>query len=296
MLVHQKASRGNEKLERGVAGHLPASTTIDHWHWATQLNQAHAVRFGVEHLRSLTPHNTGTILWQLNDDWPVVSWAAVDFDEHRKPLWFAVRDAYAPRLATIQPRSSRHAIDTAVDGIPPEKDVLALVVVNDTADAFSGVFTTARTAFDGTMLACAPIEVTVAPRGEATVTIPAEVAAFGDAAAELIVVTGGEESGFASAFFNGAEVVDQKLESAPLTATAARAAGGYTVTVTAHSYVRDVFLQVDRVDPRATVDTGLVTLRAGQSATFAITSDADAIPEAFLDPLVLRSANQLLAS
>jgi beta-mannosidase len=296
MLVHQKASRGNEKLERGVAGHLPASTTIDHWHWATQLNQAHAVRFGVEHFRSLTPHNTGTILWQLNDDWPVVSWAAVDFDEHRKPLWFAVRDAYAPRLATIQPRSSQHAIGTAFAGIPPEKDVLALVVVNDTADAFSGVFTTARTAFDGTMLACAPIEVTVAPRGEATVAIPAEVAAFGDAAAELIVVTGGEESGFAAAFFNGAEVVDQKLEPAPLVATAARVAGGYAVTVTAHSYVRDVFLQVDRVDPRATVDAGLVTLRAGQSATFAITSDADVIPEAFLDPLVLRSANQLLAS
>ncbi len=136
MLVHQKASRGNEKLERGAAGHLPASTTVDHWHWATQLNQAHAVRFGVEHFRSLTPHNTGTILWQLNDDWPVVSWAAVDFDEHRKPMWFALRAGYAPRLATIQPRSSRRVIDDAFEGIAPEQDVLALVVVNDTADAF----------------------------------------------------------------------------------------------------------------------------------------------------------------
>jgi len=296
MLVHQKASRGNEKLERGAAGHLPRSTTIDHWHWAMQLNQAHAVRFGVEHLRSLTPHNTGTILWQLNDDWPVVSWAAVDFDEHRKPLWFALRDAYAPRLATIQPRSSRRAIDAAFDGIPPGKDVLALVVINDTADAVSGVFTAARTAFDGTTLARATMEVVVAPYGATTAQIPAEVADFADAPAELIVVTGGEESGFAPAFFNGAEVVDQKLEPAPLAATAARVTGGYTVTVTAQSYVRDLFLQADRVDPRATVNAGLVMLTAGQSAMFAITSDADASPEAFLDPLVLRSANQLLAS
>jgi beta-mannosidase len=296
MLVHQKAHLGNQKLERGAAGHLPGSTTIEHWHWATQLNQAHAVRFGVEHFRSLAPHNTGTIVWQLNDDWPVVSWAAVDFDEHRKPLWYAVRDAYAPRLATIQPHSSRRARQAAFEEGPAEKDVLALVVINDTADAFSGVFVATRAAFDGTTRACALIEVTVAPRDVTTVELPAEVAGFGDAAAELIVVTGGEASGFAPAFLNGAEVVDQKLEPAPLAATAARAAGGYTVTVTAQSYVRDVFLQVDRIDPGACVDAGLVTLTAGQSAVFAITSDVDVPPEAFLDPRVLRSANQLLAS
>jgi beta-mannosidase len=296
MLVHQKAHLGNEKLEHGATGHLPGSTTIDQWHWAMQLNQAHAVRFGIEHFRSLTPHNTGTIMWQLNDDWPVVSWAAVDFDEHRKPLWFAVRDAYAPRLATIQPRPSRPAIDAAFEGDPPGKDVLALVVVNDTADAFAGVFTAARKAFDGTTLARVPIAVTVAPRGVTTAELPPEVAGFGDSAAELIVVTGGEASGFASAFLNGAEVVGQKLEPAPLVATAAKVAGGYTVTVTAQSYARDVFLQVDRVDPGSAVDAGLVTLTAGESAMFAITSDADVDPEAFLDPLVLRSANQLLAS
>jgi beta-mannosidase len=295
MLVHQKASHGNEKLARGAAGHLPVSTTVEQWHWATQLNQAHALRFGIEHLRSLTPHNTGTIMWQLNDDWPVVSWAVVDFDEHRKPAWYALRDAYAPRLATVQPRSSRGAIEAAFEGTPPEQDVLAVVVVNDTAEAFSGAFTAERTTFDGTVLASATIAVTVAARGATTVEIPAVVAGFVEAAAELIVVTGGEESGFAPAYFNGAEVVDQKLEPAPFQSSAARVPGGYTVTVTAHSYVRDVFLQVDRVDADATVDAGLVTLTAGQSAVFAIASGADASPVAFLDPLVLRSANQLLA-
>ena len=44
------------------------------------------LRFGNEQVRSLTPHNTGTIVWQLNANWPVVSWAAVDFREHREPL------------------------------------------------------------------------------------------------------------------------------------------------------------------------------------------------------------------
>ena len=59
----------------------------------------------------------GTIVWQLNDCWPVTSWAAVDGDGRRKPLWYALRRAYADRLLTFQPR----------DGAP------ALVAVNETA-------------------------------------------------------------------------------------------------------------------------------------------------------------------
>src|SRR5262249_24984478 len=153
MLVHQKASRGNEKLERGRRGHLPEPRTVEDWHWTAQLNQAQAIRFGIEHFRSLAPHNTGTILWQLNDNCPVISSAAVDFDEHRKPLWFALRDAYAPRLATIQPRPSRHAKAEAFEGVAPDKDTLALVLLNDTASPWDGVFTASRMDFDGNVLA-----------------------------------------------------------------------------------------------------------------------------------------------
>ena len=64
---------------------------IDDWHWLTSLNQARAVAFGIEHFRSLYPLNRGTVVWQLNDNWPVVSWAAVDSHGIRKPLWYALR-------------------------------------------------------------------------------------------------------------------------------------------------------------------------------------------------------------
>ena len=36
------------------------------------------------------------VVWQLNDDWPVVSWALVDHAGIRKPVWYAVRQAYQP--------------------------------------------------------------------------------------------------------------------------------------------------------------------------------------------------------
>jgi beta-mannosidase len=295
MLVHQKANFGNVKLARGARGHLPETTTIEDWHWATQLNQAHAIRFGVEHFRSLAPLNTGTILWQLNDNWPVVSWAAVDFDEHRKPLWYAMRSAYASRLATFQPGSSQRAIDEAFEGITPAFDTIALVLVNDTAEQFDGSFTISRESIDGTVLASVTLVASIAARDAGTLTVPTEVAAFVDASREVLVAVASDATtGFAHAFLHGGDVVGQQLDPYPLDATAARMPAGYTVTVTAKSLARDIFVNADRVDRFASVDEGLVTLTAGQSATFAIASSASVAPEVFLERLVLRTANSLL--
>ncbi|KPC69421.1 hypothetical protein ADL26_18285, partial [Thermoactinomyces vulgaris] len=77
----------------------------------------------------LTPHNTGTILWQLNDNWPVVSWAAVDFEGHRKPLWHALRDVYAPRLSTLQPRPSEASRRAKAAPMPAVAPVINAVVI-----------------------------------------------------------------------------------------------------------------------------------------------------------------------
>ncbi len=114
MRAHQKAEGGDLKLARGIAPHLPVPADpvadIEDWHWAMQLQQAHAVAFGIEHFRSWHPRCAGTVVWQLNDCWPVTSWAAVDGDGRRKPLWFALRQAYADRVLTIQPRDGGLAL------------------------------------------------------------------------------------------------------------------------------------------------------------------------------------------
>ncbi|WP_194820748.1 glycoside hydrolase family 2 protein [Micromonospora sp. S-DT3-3-22] len=292
MLVHQKANLGNAKLERGWQGHLPDPVTIEDWHWTTQLNQAHAIRFGVEHFRSLTPHNTGTILWQLNDNWPVVSWAAVDFAERRKPLWYALRAAYAPRLATLQPRASAEAWAAAWEGLEPDPDTLALVLVNDTAGAFRGTFTVTRETFDGTLLAKATIEASVPARGAVSVTVPDDVAAFGDPTAEVIVAESDDgTAGFAPAFRHGVEVVDQRLDPRPLRVEAVPTDDGCLLHVAATSYARDVFCPADVVNPLASVNDGMVNLRAGRSVTIRVTSPAGD-PQAFA--AAVRCANTLL--
>ena len=68
---------------------------------------------------------------------------------------------------------------------------------------------------------------------------------------------------------------------------------GYDLTVSAKAYARDVFCMVDKVDPQARIDGGLVTLLPGESVTWHVACGAVADPSAFAAAKVMRSANDL---
>ena len=276
VLVHQKAADGNGKLARGLAGHLPEPATFADWHWATSLNQARAVAFGIEHFRSLAPLCMGAVVWQLNDVWPVISWSAVDGDGRRKPLWYALRRSFRDRLLTVQPR----------------EDGLALVAVNDSGHPWRADVAVTRRDVDGTVLAAVTVPLDVAARGALTVPLPPPVATPGDPARELIVA--GTDPGTGRAWWHFVEDVAAALPEQRLDARAERTATGYRLSLTAASFVRDLVVLADRVAPDAYADEALVTLLPGETATFDIRTAATVAPEAFLDPLVLRSANQLV--
>jgi beta-mannosidase len=274
MLSHQKADDGNGKLARGLAEHLPAPQNFDDWHWATSLNQARAVAYGVEHFRSWAPVCMGTVMWQLNDCWPVTSWAAVDGDGRRKPLWYALRRSYRDRLLTLQPRDGE----------------LALVVVNDSAHRWSTTAYVSRRAFDGTTLASTRVPIDVESRGKRTIRIPDHVMAAGDPTRELLLA----EAGSRRAWWPFVEDLAAALPVAEFDTHATPFDHGYCVTVTARTLVRDLALLADRVAPDAVVDDMLITLLPGESVTFETRTAAELTHEQLVDPLVLRSANQLI--
>ncbi len=273
LLLHQKAEDGNGKLERGLAPHLPHPERFPDWHWATQLNQARAVAFGIEHFRSWWPRTAGTLVWQLNDCWPVVSWAAVDSEERRKPLWYALRHAFAPRLLTVQPRDGG----------------TALVAVNDTGEPWRARLRLERRSFSGEVLVTDTISLSVAARSASTVELDAALTAPVDAEREVLVAAADEVR---TVHTFGP---DRGLgyDPAALSADAGAVPGGYRVTVTAASFARDVSVLADRVAPDAEVDDQLVTLLAGESHTFTVRTGADVDPDLFTGPEVLSSVNSL---
>ena len=277
MIVHQKAMEGNTKLTNGLIPHFRMPEAMEDWHWAMQLNQALAVRTALEHFRSWAPHTQGAIVWQLNDCWPVTSWAAIDGDERPKPLYYALKNAFAPRVVTVQPR----------------EDGLAAVLVNDTDEAWDGELVARRVGFAGDELARFASPVSLAPRETITVPLPAEVATAADAASELVVAGVDEVRG--QWFF--AEPRDSALGAAQVEVRTEPAAGGTLVSLTASSLVRDLTLLVDKVDPGAVASDALVTLLPGESTTLLVRHDGEPLAASALsDPRVLRTANELVAS
>jgi beta-mannosidase len=276
MLVHQKANDGNGKLERGLGAHIAAPRSIEDWHWATQLNQARAVAYGIEHFRSLFPLNQGSIVWQMNDCWPVISWAAVDALGVRKPLWHALRRVYADRLASFQPGS---------DG------GVTLSLHNDSSHAWEGVGLLRRLRFDGTELARAEAPVSVAAREGARLAVDPAVATADDPATEVLVA---DLPGDERAFWYFAEDPELALEQRPYSVVVRPSGPGYEALVTATGLVKDLTLLVDRVEAAARVDTALVTLLPGETHRFVIDAPEGIDPDRFAADEVVRSANDLV--
>lgn len=281
LLTHQKAENGDEKLRRGWAGHFPEPVGFDDWHWTAQLNQARAITFAVERFRSLAPHCRGTILWQLNDCWPVVSWAAVDGDGRLKPSWYALRAAYAERLLTFQ-------LDQ------PEGAVLALV--NDTDAPYRASVVVSRMDVTGNVLEEHPLELDAAARAVQRVSLPSSVSIVGDRTTELLVadVRYGDPLPRAVAFF--AEEVELSLPQASYHVAVQPADDGVVVEVTAHTLLRDLTLLADRLAPDAVVDEQLITLLPGETTQIRVRlPSGGGVSPAFLTAPVLRTANDLVA-
>ncbi|WP_235481164.1 glycoside hydrolase family 2 protein [Agromyces sp. Leaf222] len=285
MIVHQKAAEGNAKLTNGLLPHFRVPADMETWHWAMQLNQANAVRVALEHFRSWAPHTMGAVVWQLNDCWPVTSWAAIDGDERLKPLWHALKLAFAPRIVTVQPRG----------------DGLAVVLSNDTDAAWTGELVVARRAFDGAEIATRSVPFEVPAGGTVTAPIDAELVAPGDAAAEFIVATAltaaGATAGEADerGFWFFAEPRDSRLPEAGLSFDTEAVDGGTLVRVTATTLVRDLSLLVDKADPDASTEDGLVTLMPGETTVFLVRHAHPIDPAALTSARVVRTANELVA-
>ena len=66
--------------------------------YASQLLQAQAMQYGVEHWRRNRGRCMGAVVWQLNDCWPVASWASIDYYGRWKALHYYEKRFFAPVL------------------------------------------------------------------------------------------------------------------------------------------------------------------------------------------------------
>ena len=68
----------------------------------SMISQAEGLKFALEHFRRRKPHCSGTLLWQLNDCWPVLSWSVLDYHGFGKAGYYYAKRAYSPILASFK--------------------------------------------------------------------------------------------------------------------------------------------------------------------------------------------------
>ena len=279
MLLHQKADDGNGRLARGMAAHLPEPQTMENWHYLTQLNQSRAIVFAIERYRSQRPHCMGTIVWQLNDCWPVTSWAAIDGDGRRKPLWHGLRRSNAERLVTVQPGSNGN---------------LTLVAVNDSVEDWTVSGSIRRLAFDGTVLAEQALSLTVPALDSVTSAIDVAVAEPGDERGELVRV---DAAGARPTTHLFVEDKDLALHPPHLRVEVGEWRDGqHTVEIAVDAFVRGVCLFPDRLVADAWTDDADVDIIPGVTTRLTVTSPSPLTAAALAAFPVLRSVNETVAA
>lgn len=102
MEMHQRNRAANGKILHYLSATYLYPKDFDSLLYASQLLQADAIRYGVEHFRRWRGRCMGTLVWQLNDIWPVASWASIDYFGRYKALHYAERKMFAPVLVSCE--------------------------------------------------------------------------------------------------------------------------------------------------------------------------------------------------
>lgn len=102
MEKHQRNAAANGKIMNYMEQMFLYPNSFDTLIYASQLLQAEAIRYGVEHFRRNRGRCMGCVYWQLNDCWPVASWSSIDYYGRWKALHYYAKRFFAPILLSCE--------------------------------------------------------------------------------------------------------------------------------------------------------------------------------------------------
>lgn len=133
MASHQRSGIGNLRIREYMDWYYSVPEDFEQFLYTSQVLQADAMRTALLAHRRTMPYCMGSLVWQLNDCWPVASWSTTDYYHRWKAAHYAIREANKPVvLAPVI-----------------QNDTIRIFVVNDRLTAVKGSYEIALLDFNG---------------------------------------------------------------------------------------------------------------------------------------------------
>jgi beta-mannosidase len=224
------------------------------------VQQAEIIKIGAEHLRRQRPRTMGSLYWQLNDCWPVASWASIDYYGRWKALHYYARRFYDDVLI------SPYLHDDKVD----------IYVVSDKLQPLTGTIRTRLLDFSGKVLLDQAKDTQI-PAQSSMVYLSldkADLSSKADPRSSFLVVdleVAGKRVSRNLVFFDVTH--NLQLPVAPkVEATFNKTGGDYTITLQSAKLARNVYVSFGDLDVESS--DNYFDLLPGEPATLTLKSSA----------------------
>ena len=258
---HDKTRKGYDVYLAMVDIHFPKAVTLEDLVYYTQCNQAEALKFGVEHYRRRKGRNWGTLFWQLNDCWPVQSWAIIDSVGEPRAAYFACKKFYAPVLLSL-----------VRDG-----ETAAAHLVSDLLMPLAGTLTWTLATLDGETLAADTQAIGVGANSASEVGTFSLAAALGREREVYVYAQFVSADGSVTAdnLLLLTEPKDLKTANSALSLAVTEDGGGFVLTVSAERFAPYVWLRRSDNGPLAAISDNFFHLRPGETRTLTLPKSAE---------------------
>ena len=260
MQAHQKNKGGNERILTYMLREYWQPKDFASFVYLSQVQQAEIIKIGAEHLRRQRPRTMGSLYWQLNDCWPVASWASIDYYGRWKALHYYARRFYDDVL--ISPFSHDDKVD--------------VYVVSDKLQPLSGTIHMRLLDFSGKVLLDQNKDVQIPAQSQSIyfTVDKAVLAAKADPRKSFLVFDlelAGKKVSRNLVFFDVTHNLD--LQAKPrIETTLGKAGEDYTVTLQSPQLARSVYLSFG--DLNVQVSDNYFDLLPGEPATIRLRSSA----------------------
>jgi beta-mannosidase len=260
MQAHQKNKGGNDRILTYMLREYHEPKDFASFVYLSQVQQAEIIKIGAEHLRRQRPRTMGSLYWQLNDCWPVASWASIDYFGRWKALHYYARRFYDDVLV------SPFLHDDTVD----------VYVVSDKLQPISGTIHMRLLDFSGNVLLEQTKEVQIAAQSSAiSLSVDkSEFAAKGDLRRSFLVFdldVAGKKVSRNLMFFDVTHNLELPVKP-KIETTLSKNTEDYTVTLQSSKLTRSVLLSFG--DLEAQTSDNYFDLLPGEAVTVRVKSPA----------------------